>query len=246
MPRLHFPHVPGLLLFTDYFTPNECASLVAESLALYDRLESAIGNRATEAARIPQPEYVRSAAHNLASEERFVRVTLPEGGGRLIRGEYFPRYGEDGHALAYFQRNANLPDFVARDLAPRVHGLVAGEGLVPPADELVWKLTANFYRREGRRVAGFPFHVDLPSNGDVTMILNVQREAQFQIAKGDAVTDIPLPVGALLLLSAESRWQWMHRVLPSDVADDAGAGRGGNADRIGRVSLVLGYRSVTL
>lgn len=204
---------------------------------LYDRLEAAIGRTgATERAHIPQPAYVRSAEHNLRSEEHFARVGLTEAGGRVIRAEYFPRYGEDGHALAYFQRDANLPDYVREDLVPGVHGLVASEGLVPPDQDLTWKLTVNFYRRANGVVAGFPFHVDIPSNGVVTMILNVQREALFQIAKGAVVTDIPLPVGALLLLSGESRYEWKHRVLPSD----APAGAGGHV--VERVSLVLGFQ----
>lgn len=232
-----FPHVPGLLFDPDYFTPGECADLLANSLNLYDRLETALGSgTALEQAHIPQPAYVRSAEHNLRSEEQFARVGLTESNGRAIRAEYFPRYGEDGHALAYFQRNANLPDFVRDNLVPGVHGLIASEGLVEPEQELTWKLTANFYQRANGTVAGFPFHVDIPSNGVVTMILNVQREALFQIAKEEAVTGITLPVGALLLLSGESRYEWKHRVLPS------AAPAGPVAHPVERVSLVLGYQ----
>ncbi|MDY3555519.1 hypothetical protein R5W24_004662 [Gemmata sp. JC717] len=231
------PHVPGLLFDPTYFAPVACAGLLAHALRLYERLEAAVGKGgASERARIPQPAYVRSADHNLASEEHFARVTLTEAQGRTIRAEYFPRYGEDGHSLGYFQRDANLPNFVRDELVPGVHGLVASEGLVTPEQELTWKLTANFYRRANGRVAGFPFHVDIPSNGVVTMILNVQREARFQIAKGGAVTDIALPVGALLLLSGESRYEWKHRVLPSD------APAGFPVHPVERVSLVLGYQ----
>lgn len=237
MPLQRFSHVPGLLFDPAYFTPHECASLLARSLDLCDRLEAAIGTAgALERAHIPQPEYVRSAKHNLQSEEQFARVALTEANRRVIHAEYFPRYGEDGHALAYFQRNANLPDFVVKELVPGVHGLVASEGLVPLDQELTWKLTMNFYRRANGVVAGFPFHVDIPSNGVVTMILNVQREALFQIAKGDTVLDIPLPVGALLLLSGESRYEWKHRVLPSE------AQAGSAAHAVERVSLVLGFQ----
>lgn len=232
-----FSHVPGLLFDPERFTPDECGRLLAHSLDLYDRLEAALGTgEAIEAAHIPQPAYVRSAEHNLQSEERFARVALTEAHGRVIRAEFFPRYGEDGHALAYFQRNANLPDFVRDHLVPGIHGLVASEGLVSPDQELTWKLTMNFYRRANGKVAGFPFHVDIPSNGVVTMILNVQREALFQIAKGDTVLDIALPVGALLLLSGESRYEWKHRVLPSE------APAGAAAHPVERVSLVLGYQ----
>ena len=85
-------------------------------------------------------------------------------------------------------------------------------------------------------VAGFPFHVDILANGVVTMILNVQREALFQITKGEAVTDIRLPVGSLLVLSGESRYEWKYRVLP--MAASGSGGPGG----IERVSLVLGFQ----
>lgn len=107
--------------------------------------------------------------------------------------------------------------------------------MAAPGADLTWKLTANFYRRTNGAVAGFPFHVDIPTNGVVTMILNVQRAARFEIAKGDACEALDMPVGALLILSGESRYEWMHRVLPS-----AEPGAGGHA--VERVSLVLGYQ----
>lgn len=238
MQRHTFARVPGLIFRPDHFAPAACARIVAHALHLYDRLEAAVpGAAAPETAHIPQPAYVRSAAHNLQSEERFVRVPLEEAGGRTIRGEYFPRYGEGGHALAYFQRNANLPDFVPAELLPGVLEVIESEGLVAPGADLTWKLTANFYRRTNGAVAGFPFHVDIPTNGVVTMILNVQRAARFEIAKGDLREALDMPVGALLLLSGESRYEWMHRVLPSaEPRADAGA------HAVERVSLVLGYQ----
>ncbi|QJW93459.1 alpha-ketoglutarate-dependent dioxygenase AlkB family protein [Frigoriglobus tundricola] len=236
MPRHRFDHVPGLFFDPQYRTAEQCSHLVRRSLELYDRLESATGGGPLEQAHIPQPAYVRSEKHNLPSEEHFARVALTESNGRGIRCEYFPRYGEDGHALAYFQRNANLPDFAADDLVPGVRELVEREGFAPPDQELTWKLTMNFYKRVGGRIAGFPFHVDIPANGVVTMILNVHREALFQIAKGDVRADIVLPVGALLLLSGESRYEWKHRVLPTD------APAGGSDHAVERVSLVLGFQ----
>jgi hypothetical protein len=234
MSRVAFDHIPGLLLFPDYFAPERCELLVRHSLDLYDRLEDAITPGAYQTAHIPQPAYVRSAQHNLQSEERFTRVALTEADDRVIRGEYFPRYGEDGHALCYFQRNANLPDFAA-DLVTDVRRLIESEGLAPPHQELTWKLTMNFYARAGGQIAGFPFHVDIPSNGVVTMILNVQRAVRFEIANGGAPTAIELPVGALLLLSGESRYVWKHRVLPTAAPPASG-------HVIERVSLVLGFQ----
>jgi hypothetical protein len=228
--------VPGLFVFPDYFPADRCAGIVRGTLALYARLEEVAAGAGKEKAHIPQPEFVRSAKHNLASEEFYTRAVLEEGGGRKLNCEYFPRYGEDGHALGYFRGNTNLPDFIAGDLVARVQGTMEELGLVRSDQELMWKLTVNVYKNVGGTVAGFPFHVDIPANGVVTMILNVQREALFQIARGAATLDIQLPVGALLVLSGESRYEWKHRVLPM-----AGSGTvppGG----VERVSLVLGFQ----
>ena len=237
MLKCSFDHVPGLFLFADDFDADSCALLVRRSLELYARLEAQLAPAPQlQSARIPQPAFVCSAKHNLPSEEHYARLRLTEAGELVIRCEYFPRYGEDGHALCYFQGNANLPDFVRDDLVAGIRQTVEREGLVDEGQELTWKLTMNFYKSIGGQVAGFPFHVDIPSNGVVTMILNVHREALFQIARDDAVTDVELPVGGLLVLSGESRYEWKHRVLPkkADRPDTPGV--------IERVSLVLGYQ----
>jgi hypothetical protein len=229
--------VPGLFLYADYFSAADCALLTQQSAHLYRRLEEQISPAAQlQKAHIPQPAFVRSEKHNLQSEEHYTRVTLLEGEERPIRCEYFPRYGEDGHALAYFQGNANLPDFARGELLAGIRRQVEQDGLITPGQALKWKLTMNFYKAAGGRVAGFPFHVDIPSNGVVTMILNVHQPALFQIAKGDVIKDIKLTIGCVLLLSGESRHEWKHRVLPRGL--DAPA----SPDELKRVSLVLGYQ----
>ncbi len=229
--------IPGLFVYPNYFTPSQSAEIVAQTLRLYQRLEEqAATSNGLEKAHIPQPEFVRSAKHNLASEEYYTRVVLEEVGGRKLSCEYFPKYGEEGHSLAYFRGNPNLPDYIANELVGTIRQSLEGIGLIPPEKELLWKLTVNFYKSVGGVIAGFPFHVDIPANGVVTMILNVQREALFQIAKDEHLTDITLPVGSLLVLSGESRYQWKHRVLPSQAPESSIAGE------VERVSLVLGYQ----
>jgi hypothetical protein len=232
-----FDTIPGLIVFPDYFPAGQCAGIVRDTLSLYARLEAAASIGTAERVHIPQPEFVRSARHNLTSNEFYTRVTLEEAERRELNCEYFPRYGEDGHALAYFRANPNLPDFVRGDLVASVRERMKGLGLAGPDQELTWKLTVNFYKNLAGTVAGFPFHVDIPANGVVTMILNVQREAVFQITKdGEDVTEIRLPVGSLLVLSGESRYQWKHRVLP--MAGSGAVALGG----VERVSLVLGFQ----
>ena len=64
---------------------------------------------------------------------------------------------------------------------------------------------------------------------------NVEREALFQIARGDLMKDIKLPIGGLLVLSGESRYQWKHRVLPETSGESA-------SEDVERVSLVFGFQ----
>jgi hypothetical protein len=232
-----FENIPGLLIYPHYFSPEWCGALLRDSLALHERLEtfaSAAGR--VEKTHIPQLAFVRSSKHNLASEEFYTRVILPEANERNLSCEFFPKYGEDGHALAYFRGNANLPDFVRDSLLEPIRRSLEATRLVRPDQALTWKLTMNFYKNVGGTIAGFPFHVDIPANGVVTMIVNVQREALFQIAKGDLLTDVTLAVGALLVLSGESRYEWKHRVVPMAAPESLPGGG------VQRVSLVLGYQ----
>ncbi len=230
----HFDHIPGLFVFHDYLTPSESNSLIEKSLELYEWLEDeSATTHQLRKAEIPQPEFVRSAKHNLASEEFYTSLTLREANQRSIHCEYFPRYGEIGHSLCYFRGNTNLPDFVY-DILPLITSTMQDAGLKKDK-ELIWKLTMNFYKTLDGVVAGFPFHVDIPANGVVTMILNIQREVLFQIAKDEKVFDINLLPGSLLVLSGESRYQWKHRVLPMT----SNASTNGDIERI---SLVLGFQ----
>jgi hypothetical protein len=236
MKRQLFSGIGGLFVYPDHFDESQCSLLVRQSLELHTRLEEAVARAPTaEKARIPQPEFVRSEKHNLSSEEFYTRVVLAESNQRLVRCEYFPKYGEEGHALCYFRGNANLPDFAREGLLAPIRQSIEQDGLVAAGQGLTWKLTMNFYKSVGGTVAGFPFHVDIPTNDVVTMILNIHKEALFQIAKGDVVTDIQLPVGSRLLLSGESRYEWKHRVLPMASTGSTSAGA------VERVSLVLGF-----
>jgi hypothetical protein len=232
-----FERVPGLYVYLDHFDPGQCARLVRRSLELYERLRTFVAlSTEVETAHIPQPEFVRSTLHNLASEEHYTRVVLEEANERPIRCEYFPRYGEEGHALCYFRGNENLPDCIREGVLGPIQTAMEAARLVPPDRALAWKLTMNFYHNVGGTVAGFPFHVDIPANGVVTMILNVHNEALFQIARDEAVQDVALPVGSLLVLSGESRYLWKHRVVPMLSAGTTPLGE------VERVSLVLGFQ----
>ena len=227
--------IPGLFVFPDYFSKQQCKGMTKETIDLYSRLEKAAESQEFQKANIPQPDFVLSEKHNLVSEEYYLRLKLAGGeSSKKLRCEYFPRYGEDGHALAYFRGNRNLPDFVADGLLTQIEESMQEIALLESESRLTWKLTVNYYKNVAGTVAGFPFHVDIPANGIVTMIMNVQKEALFQITNGDEVHDIKLPIGALLVLSGESRYEWKHRVLPSE--------NNGSENEIKRVSLVLGFQ----
>ena len=229
--------IPGLFVFNDYFTALQCDTLTQKTLDLHLRLEEAATLQSPKMATIPQPEFVRSEQHNLQTEEYYARVELPRAASSgTLRCEYFPRYGEEGHSLGYIRGNSNIPDFIAGDVLTSVRNTIDDLGLADSEQKLTWKLTLNFYKNIGGTIAGFPFHVDIPANGIVTMILNVQREALFQIAKREVSEDIVLPVGALLILSGESRYEWKHRVLPTEGVKPL------SPNIVDRVSLVLGFQ----
>jgi len=231
-----YESIPGLFLFPDYFSSSLCATITKETLGLHIRLDETASLQTPEKVHIPQPDFVRSEHHNLGSEEYYTRVVLrEEASSRQLRCEYFPQYGDEGHALGYFRGNANIPDFIADDILASVQQSMKELGLIESENDLTWKLTVNIYKNVAGTIAGFPFHVDIPANGVVTMIMNVQREALFQIAKGDLMQDIKLPIGGLLVLSGESRYQWKHRVLPETSGESA-------SEDVERVSLVLGFQ----
>jgi hypothetical protein len=228
--------IPGLFVYEGFFPSVVCQSIVNDTLILYTQLEQSLdSNQTNEVSEFARPKFVRSAAHNLASEEHFVRVILPDGPDRQLSCEYFPRYGEAGHGLAYFHGQQNIPTTIAAKTLDEVRRKMEDIGLVSREQELLWKLTVNFYKNVAGTIAGFPFHVDIPSNGVVTMILNVQREVLFQITDGTTVVDIQIPIGCLLVLSGASRYEWKHRVVPmkSQCASEG---------EIERVSLVLGFQ----
>lgn len=226
------PNVPGLFIFPQYFSSSQRQNIVQGALALYESLK--LIDSAELSAQIPQPDFVVSQKHNLTSREQYTRVQLSDRSGNELRGEYFPKYGEAGHSLCYLRGNDNLPDF-AREILPQLNSTMVASKLSRRDDELKWKLTVNYYLALAGRVAGFPFHVDIPANGVVTMILNVHSTAQFEITNGTVTEQLSLTPGMLLVLSGDSRYQWKHRVLPKDcpTLDNA---------ELERISLVLGFQ----
>jgi hypothetical protein len=80
-----------------------------------------------------------------------------------------------GHSLAYLRNNRNIPSFVKESIVSK---LLADNELImclqkEAKKELNWKMTLNMYyftkaseqEQEQMLLAGFPFHMDIPSNG---------------------------------------------------------------------------------
>ena len=227
---------PGLHLFREALAPETCQELVRQTVALHHTLTDLMRDAPTQSTHIPQPEFVTSQAHNLTTQEQFVRLRVPEEDQRL-RCEFFPEYGSKGHALAYFRGTRHLPGFVHPHVTRLLHAALQEAGVAEAQQAPQWRLTVNTYSRAGDTVSGFPFHVDIPANGAVTSILNVHHLARFEIVQrdGDTPVQVELGVGDILVLSGPSRYDWKHRVLPMQSAGEDGT--------IARVSLVLGLGS---
>lgn len=228
--------INGLYFFENFFSKEDCERLINGAVESNKQLEASI-NEDTKlfSANIPQPEFVTSEHHNLSTEEKYISIKVKESTEKILSCEYFPTYGEKGHALAYFRGNKNIPSYV-NTIIPAIEKIIDKLKINESTTPLQWRLTMNFYKNVEGVVAGFPFHVDIPANGVSTMILNIHNKAVFQIKKDDVTKEIELPVGALLILSGESRYEWKHRVLPSTI-DTTQI----NED-IQRISLVLGYK----
>lgn len=194
--------VPGALYFRHFLGVDEqrvflqrCQKL---NRILQEEASRALEQQPLEDTKVPQPKFVKSAAHNLASDERFVRLEVEDPSqanartaGAPLNCEYFPEYGEDGHALAYFRNNPNIPLFVQNLLLPRLVREVSPVAQLMQeknSDELMnWKMTFNTYSLKPgtKTLAGFPFHTDLASNGNVTMIATLMNKATLQIVHKD-------------------------------------------------------------
>jgi hypothetical protein len=236
--------VPGLVYLKQFISPAQSLSLTQACLALNRRCNAVAAEKGTSAAAfIPQPMHVRSSHHNLRSEESYVPLVIKDDVGEAaLRCEHFARYGEEGHELTYFRGTANIPASIGNAVIPLVQEKVAPvKDLLQAKKDLNWKLTLNIYKVQTLQLeptlAGFPFHVDIPSNGVITMILSLIQGAQIQLVKDDKEDDVRslfMEPDSLLVLSGESRYRWRHRVLPS-VSSHSGA-----HGEVGRISVVLG------
>lgn len=247
---------PGLHVFERFGDPSHELSrhVVENARNLIDAVQSSHRAEEGEArdTHIPQPERGRvSQAHNLKQERKYIplRVADPLEGG-ILRCEHFEEYGSSSHALTYFRGNENMPRAVD-PILDALREVDVVKSLSPTRKStrkdvdalgLQWKLTLNSYKARtdkdevSLKEAGgalFPWHTDLPANGEITAIATLFAPAILEFspypdAEGDPTRIIAKP-GSLVLLSGPARWEWVHRAVPHP--DAAGKER---------ISLVFG------
>ncbi|MCB1108897.1 MAG: hypothetical protein KDK44_04500 [Chlamydiia bacterium] len=180
---------------------------------------------ALEAAKTPVKTYL-SKQHNLQSDEHYKIVQIKDG-TTVKQAQFFEKYGDKGHTLTYFMGNENIPTFVKEAL---IEPLTKTPEIAALGSRLNWKLTVNNYSQNSKERAGFPWHMDIPSNGDITAIITLISQGTLEVSaeKKPEVADATFHLipGSMFLLSGEARWKCLHRVVPQKGAS--------------RLSLVLG------
>ena len=146
---------------------------------------------------VPQPEEGRvSQDHNLKQERKYVPIRIVDPLTRKdLHCEHFHEYGSDSHSLTYFRGNQNIPHFAEPILSALrevdVIKSLATESKRVNVDHLglEWKLTLNSYQAAEKDTslddtggALFPWHTDIPANGEITAIATLLAPAILEFA----------------------------------------------------------------
>lgn len=222
------PPIPGLVYQPDFLTENTRQSLYTQSLQLHKKISTH---------REGAPVF-KSQGHNLPFERHYRRLYFEDTPGRKINAQNFVDYGGSGHELTYFINNQNVPSFIHEELITRLNQMVPVQTLASQSETpLDWRLTFNIYKEKSSKQAGFDWHKDIATNGEITSITTIFGNATFQIHPEEKASysaiSLPLIPRSIVLLSGDSRWKWKHRVLPQETSA---------ISDIGRISLVLGCR----
>lgn len=235
--------VPGLVFISRFLDEKQIKTVQSAAVELHRKL---ILTDQKERAK----SYL-SQSHNLKSDESYRNIRLVDESRRKISCQHFEKYGEEGHKLTYFIGNANIPTFIQKELIARVSAISEVRNLKPEIGN--WNFTLNTYALTGRSnrsstLAGFPYHVDVKSNGDFTAIYSLGADSIFEIRnplQPDLVTKFTLANNSLVLLSGAARWIYEHRVVPT-VIDKLSkrnlTGDDSDMEAIRRISLVVGVQ----
>ena len=223
------PPIPGLVYQPKFLAENVQRSLYAQALRLHDKI----------CIHREGASFHKSQGHNLPFESHYRLLYFEDTPGRKINAQNFVDYGSPGHELTYFINNQNIPSSIHEELISRISQMEPVQALASQAKTpLNWRFTFNVYKDQGTKQAGFDWHKDIATNGEITSITTIFGNATFQIRPEDkssysATYSLPLTPGSIVLLSGDSRWKWEHRVLSQEPS---------LTDGIGRISLVLGCR----
>lgn len=233
---------PGLQVITNFLSGSEHDSVVSEVSRIFEEARGKGKNHHAQKVEIPQPESVKSQAHNLLSNEYYLPVQVSESAAnpnKVLSCAYFQKYGDAGHELIYFSKGKlkSLPLFGQRLVREKVMAASMRDSFTLDGK---WRMTLNIYMCRGSGDAqqlerpGFPLHKDLPANGDITMILSLLASCRMELVPESNLDSTPLQFelkpASLVVLSGEVRWHWLHRVLPA--MGDAGI----------RASVVFGWK----
>ncbi|MDX8430625.1 MAG: hypothetical protein SNF33_02295 [Candidatus Algichlamydia australiensis] len=200
--------VPGLSIWKPFLPSSEEASLLSSLSNFREKILSGSITSETRKGR----NYL-SRQHNLETSEEYKLVHLAN-----QTFQYFDSYGGKGHSLTYGIGNQNIPDFVKAHLISKI--LQLPEMKVYKEKALDWNFTFNTYSvDEGKKLAGFPRHKDIPENGIVTFIYSLGAPSEFEIE--DPITQkvyrYPLLSGSLLGMREHARWECLHAVVPQTI-----------------------------
>ncbi len=232
--------IPGLYIYRDFLRPVQGTDLQKNAINLHKEIVENSANALNHQCKTFLSQY-----HNLKSDEYYRLVEVDDSSGRKIEGQHFQKYGEDGHKLTYFVGNKNLPGFLMNGLLSRV--LRIPEIMAIKQDKtLNWNFTFNTYAAANNglsKLAGFDFHKDIESNGEVTMIYSIGAPTKFEIRHPNYIAEsqtIPLLSNSLVVLSKQARWDYEHRVIPVTIEDSAPLIEN-EVESVRRISLVLGF-----
>lgn len=232
----------GLYCYNNFLTESKKNILQEKAIELYQKIQMLHPQRASS---------IRlSKNHNLPNREYYKVISMVDEESK-ISAQHFEKYGDEGHTLTYFIGNAQIPKFIRA-------GLIARIATVPIVQEWIknktieekvsWNFTFNTYsltnqKGDDQMLAGFPFHKDIASNGEITAIYSMGAAAEFEIRNPEHHAQkvlFSLEDNSLVLLSGAARWHWEHRVLPSPLNTSSSLSKGEKA--IHRISLVLGVQ----
>lgn len=214
--------INGLYIVNNFISDQTATGLIKQSNSLLEYMKKSVkdysGKQITT--NIPQPKEIKSHKHNLSSEEKYIPLSINEN-NHIRKFEYFQKYGDEGHELVYFRGNENIPnDFyeITNNILDinEIKELGFSKNI-----NLNWKMTINHYNKNiNNSYSGFPFHVDLPANGEFTCILSLCSYGiiEFKEMKNEnnSLYKFIIYPRSLIILSNESRWNYMHRVIPTN------------------------------